>query len=408
MKISMISFGWILIAATSAFTSCENSNFDTPNEDGKMVRYSVINPHAINAVPLGKGFKHLRIDPTEEALRNALEALNSIGGGTITFKVRDSFIDIEDEIDYVGDNITIDGEDRNNTFRYTGPDEFPSQIEGQDHLIRFFGDNNTVRNFTIYGFPEGVKAQSGNNFLFENLIFPIIGEDAITVNGNNQQAFNVVIRNCYFENAEDKAIMFNNGGSALIENCEWVNTTQPIRATGASGDYMVRNNLFRIDPSRPQHGRSPGNPRSDGPRFSGGNVSHTVIFENNVVRGSTRGIRAYNNVKAIIRNSTFDGCRIGVELYNNAKVRLEGNVITGATQNGISIVNTAQVDLGGGSVDINGDSTPSLGGNTIIGNTPWDVRSTSSNPVYARYNIWDHASAEEILLYDVTGNVIVE
>lgn len=360
------------------------------------------------SVQQDKDLKKLRIEPTEEAFRDALKTLAANGGGVITFNVKNSFIDINDRIDYIGDNLTIDGEDRNNTFRYTGPDVFPSQIEGQDHLLRFFGDNNTLKNFTIYSFPEGVKAMSGNNILFENLKFPIVGEDAISVTGSGFVAFNVIIRNCYFENSEDKAIMINNGGSILVENCEFVNTTQPVRAGSQTGHYTIRNNIFRIDPTRPQHKRPDGNPRSSGPRFNGGNINHIVVFEDNTVIGTEYGIRVYGNVNAIIRNNTFENCNNGVLIFNTAKVRLIANKILNSVQNGVTIQNTAQVDLGGGSVKINGDSSPGRGGNIIKGNKAMDVVNESDNKVFSKNNLWDHDKAEEVLRFDVTGNVIVE
>lgn len=355
-----------------------------------------------------KDLTKLRIEPTEEAFRDALKTMAANGGGIITFNTKNSFIDIKDRIDYIGDNLTIDGEDRNITFRYKGPDVFPSQIEGQDHLLRFFGDNNTLKNFTIYGFPEGVKAMSGNNILFENLKFPIVGEDAISVTGSGFVAFNVIIRNCYFENSEDKTIMINNGGSILVENCEFVNTTQPVRAGSQTGHYTIRNNIFRLDPTRPQHKRPDGNPRSGGPRFNGGNINHIVVFEDNTVIGTEYGIRVYGNVNAIIRNNTFENCNIGVLIFNTAKVRLIANRILNSAQNGVAIQNTAQVDLGGGSVQINGDSSPSRGGNIIKGNKAMDVVNESENEVFAKNNSWDHNKSEEVQRYDVTGKVIVD
>ena len=71
------------------------------------------------------------------------------------------------------------------------------------------------------------------------------------------------------------------------------------------------------------------------------------------------------------------------------------------------IQDSAQVDLGGGSVNIGGDSTPSMGRNTIRGNTPYDVIKKTAATVKAENIYWDHAAAVDVLQYDVSGSVDV-
>lgn len=210
----------------------------------------------------------LRIDGTEAAIRSALAKISAAGGGRLTFNARNAAILIEDRIYFHGNDLVLDGEDRNITFRYAGPDDC-SQKEGQDHFIEIHGDRNIIRNFTLERFPDGIHVQAGYDNVIENLRFPKVCEDAVTNNGRGFQAFRTIIRNCYFQDAEDKAVMINNGGSVTVDNSQFVDCTQPVRAGGKSGRYIVRNCRFRG--------------RSTGPRFSGGAEGMVVTFERNVV-----------------------------------------------------------------------------------------------------------------------------
>ena len=160
--------------------------------------------------------------------------------------------------------------------------------------------------------------------------FPKVCEDAITNNGRGFEAFRTIIRNCYFESSEDKAVMINNGGSVTVENCEFVDCTQPVRAGGRSGTYVVRKCRFRG--------------RSTGPRFNGGADGMVVHFEDNVVEEASYALRVYGSVQALIRNNRFrarpdDG--YGIYIYENARARLSGNEIQGASKGGVLVQGAA-------------------------------------------------------------------
>ncbi|UCH10464.1 MAG: pectate lyase, partial [Fidelibacterota bacterium] len=205
----------------------------------------------------------LHIDCTEAALRTALDSVAVTGEGTITFNCEGDTLDIEDRIYFYGSHLILDGGDSGLAVRYTGPDDC-SQTEGQDHFIEIHGDSNVIRNFTLLRFPDGLHVQSGIDNVVENVRFPIVCEDAITNNGRGYEAFGTVIRGCYFEHSEDKAVMINKGGSVAVEDCEFVDCRQPVRAGGSCGHYEVRGCIFSGS--------------STGPRFSGGSDTMTVIF----------------------------------------------------------------------------------------------------------------------------------
>jgi parallel beta-helix repeat protein len=340
----------------------------------------------------GKGFQ-LRIECNESSLRSALDLVSAAGGGTIIFNASDTTILIEDRIYFYGNNMTLDGEDRNLTLKYIGPDSC-NQTEGQDHFIEIHGDSNVIRNFTLIGFPDGIHVQSGYDNIVENVKFPIVCEDAVTNNGRGFEAFRTIIRGCYFEHSEDKAVMINNGGSATVDDCEFVDCMQPVRAGGRSGNYVIRNCLFRG--------------RSTGPRFSGGKDGMTIVFENNTIHDAQYGIRVYGYVQAVICNNIFRFNDDGVYAYDSARVRLERNDIQDAKGVGVLLKGSVQADLGGGSVRINEDSTPRLGFNILKGNQEKDLVNQTNNTIMAMNNVWDHATVAEVLSQDVSGSVEVD
>jgi hypothetical protein len=163
----------------------------------------------------------LQIECMESALRTALDSVAVTGGGTITFLCEGDTVDIEDRIYFYGSHLILNGGDSGQVVQYTGPDDC-SQTEGQDHFIEIHGDSNVIRNLTLLRFPDGLHVQSGHDNLIENLRFPTVCEDAITNNGRGYEAFRTIIRGCYFENSEDKAVMINKGGSVTVEDCEFV------------------------------------------------------------------------------------------------------------------------------------------------------------------------------------------
>jgi hypothetical protein len=329
-------------------------------------------------------------------LRGALQRVAAAGGGVITFEVSNTAIEIQDRIIFEGSDVVLDGENRNLTLRYTGPDDC-SQTEGQASFLEIHGDRNVIRNFTLDRFPEGIHVQRGYDNVIENVRFPKVCEDAITNGGRGMEAFRTMIRKSRFAESEDKTIMINEGGSVTVEECEFVNTTQPVRAGGRAGRHVVRNNVFRG--------------RSSGPRFNGGADGMVVVFENNVVEDASYALRVYGSVHAVVRNNGFRpraANGYGIYIYENAVVKLSGNDVQGAWRGGILVQGKARVDLGGGRLVICGDPEPSEGANLLKGNLPADLVNETEATVAARFNTWDHAASAEVLAEDVRGAAEVE
>jgi nitrous oxidase accessory protein NosD len=188
--------------------------------------------------------------------------------------------------------------------------------------------------------------------------------------------------------------MINNGGSATVEGCEFVDCQQPVRAGGKTGSFVVRKCSFRG--------------RSTGPRFNGG---VTVQFENNVVEGATYGLRVYGDAQATIRNNQFRPSKsggTGILLDDNARARLSGNHVEGAAKGGVVVRGKAQADLGGGSVAVIGNAQASPGGNRLVQNEPADLINETQGRISAKHNQWDHATASAVMSTDVRGLADVE
>ena len=326
------------------------------------------------------------------------------GGGRILFGFSDDTIFVDHHRDFFGDNLIIDGEDKNIYFYYNGPNPC-DQTEGQDALVRMHGNDNIFRNINFDRFPEGVHLRGGQRGLIENVTVNIICEDAMTMNGGDNKVIDCIIRDCSYQWSGDKTIMVNNGlGAMVISGCYSYDGNQPIRMTGR-GILVVRNCEFA----------GSGN---NGPRFGG--KENLIIFEKNYSHGTKSGLRLSDWVNIIVRNNIIENCSqygIRTQSTDDILARIENNVITNNTR-GIYIVdNKVQMDLGGGSLDIHrynvhsGPGTapaPSMGGNILTGNVPYDLDNNSSRTVMAENNIWDHTTVAEVLANDVHGNVDVD
>jgi hypothetical protein len=342
---------------------------------------------------VSKNKLNLQIECTESALRSALDSASNLDGGMITFKDEHDTVDISDRIYFYGNNLVLDGNQKDIVLRYTGPDDC-SQTEGQDHFIEIHGDNNKITNFTLIGFPDGIHIQSGNDNVVENIKFPYICEDAVTNSGRGYEAFGTIIRNCYFEGSEDKAVMINKGGSVLVENCEFVNCVQPVRAGGNKGAYSIKNCIF--------------GGTSTGPRFSGGVDGMTILFENNQVNDAKYGLRVYGFVQAVVRDNIFEDTQYGIYAYDKVKISIGKNNILDSGNIGILLEDSVLADLGGGTISIDGDSISSGGLNLLKGSRTRELVNNTEFEVKAENNIWDHSTVPEVVANDIWGVVDVD
>jgi parallel beta-helix repeat protein len=336
---------------------------------------------------------HLQIECNEAGLRSALDSISNQDGGKIVFLGDHDTVDISDRIYFYGNNLELDGGQHEIVIRYTGPDDC-SQTEGQDHFIEIHGDNNKISNFTLLGFPDGIHIQSGNNNVVEYVKFPYICEDAVTNSGRGYEAFGTIIRNCYFEGSEDKAVMINNGGSVILEDCEFVNCAQPVRAGGKKGEYVVRNCVFAGT--------------STGPRFSGGAEGMELAFENNQVSGAKYGLRVYGFVQTIVKDNIFEDTQYGIYSYDNAKISIENNNIINSGNIGVLLEDSTLVDLGGGIIILAGDSLSSRGLNLLRGSVTRELVNNTDFEVKAENNSWDHSTVTEVIANDIWGDVDVD
>ncbi|UCH62082.1 MAG: right-handed parallel beta-helix repeat-containing protein [Fidelibacterota bacterium] len=353
-------------------------------------------------------------EPTQAAFDSALDSIETNGGGRILFGFTDDTLNlnwdssVSPRRDFYGNNLIIDGEDRNITFYYNGSAAC-SQEEGGPSL-RIHGDDNIVRNFTWDRFPDGLHTRGGHRNLIENVMVNIICEDAMTLNGGGNYCLDCIIRDCSYGASDDKTIMINSwgtdnpAGKAVITGCYSYDGNQPIRMTG-TGILVVRNCEFA-------------GPRNNGPRF-GGNTNF-VIFENNYSHDTKSGLRLSDWVSIIVRNNTIENCSqygIRTQYTDGILARIENNIITGNKAGIYLLDNKVMMDLGGGLLDVHrhnllsGPGTvaaPSVGGNTLNGNIPYDLTNLSGDTVKAEYNFWDHSTVAEVLSNDVSGPADVD
>jgi len=366
-----------------------------PGGSDEMVKTSHI---TVNDFSSGYSYDdYVLTSATQTAFEDALDDIETAGGGRMLFdsSIADSTINLNWSAtwDFFGDNLIIDGQDKNIRFVYTGSGPC-DQTEG-GHSLRIHGDDNIVRNITWDRFPDGLHIRDGYRNLIENCTVNTICEDAMTMNGGGYECEDCIIRDCTYGSSVDKAVMVNNGGKGVFRGLDFTNSRQPIRFTGSTGYYVVR--VCDFDGTLNT---------STGPRCSGG---HTIYFEDNYVHNSQYGIRVYNSVEAIIRNNTFTtGEDYGVLVYDTAKVRLEKNTVTNYDADGVSIDESALADLGGGSVSIDGSSAASAGGNTFTGSGSYDVQNNTGSAIKAEYNYWDHSTVSDVEQYDVDGSVDVD
>lgn len=119
--------------------------------------------------------------------------------------------------------------------RWTGPGDCDSQREAQSVIMELQGPRVTVRGGYIIEAPDGVHVKNAD-CVIDGMIFPDVCEDAITADGADR----LVIRNCVFRGAADKAIQLNRGRDILIENCYFEDCAKPVRVK-AGVTVTVRN-----------------------------------------------------------------------------------------------------------------------------------------------------------------------
>jgi PKD repeat protein len=352
-----------------------------------------------------------------------------------------SWGDSNGKYDWVGDNLIIDGEDRNIGFKYTGSADCGQSENGQ--ALRLHGCDNIVKNFVWEGFHDGIHMRHGMRMLFEGITNMTVCEDTLSANGVGGSCQFCTSRNNTFGPSADKTQMYstadgrnsNAPGFLVINGMHSTDGCQAIRMTSSDGGtksiLIVRNSRFE------------GN--AQGPRFGGkmddkppaGKAGAFCIYENNYSTESKNGcggIRVGEGIHMIIRGNTFENCTgNGIMLYTTAAyLRIEGNLFKNNAQaaidTDISDPCDTKIDLGGGLVDVweidptgafYGASAaarvavPSYGQNTFQGNGGGHdvvnrLTGTPQAVLKAENNFWDHSDVSSVLSNDVTGSVDVD
>jgi len=352
--------------------------------------------------------------------------------------------DSSGKYDFIGDNLIIDGEDRNIGFVYDGTLDCGQAENGQ--ALRLHGVDNIVKNFTWSGYHDGIHMRHGMRMLFDGVQVPKVCEDATTMNGVGGSCVYCTLRNSTYGSSADKTFMFDNHDGwrhlapaiDVIDGMHSTDASQAIRQTSSEGGtksiLIVRNGLFEGS--------------AQGPRFGGhmddkppaGKSGAVCIFENNYATttkgGNCGGMRIGEGIHIWVRNNTFENSSShGIYFYTTGVIaRIEGNIFQNNTANALD-TNTedpceTKIDLGGGLADVwevdpagtfYGASAaaraavPSYGQNTFHlngGSGNIDVINsligTPQTVLKAENNFWDHTDVSSVLSNDVSGNVDVD
>ncbi len=355
-------------------------------------------------------------------------ALGNCGGAShaITFNCSDTTIYISDVSngprDSSCDGLLIDGLDRNITFEMNpkcwgrtipaiecrvplDPDGTCScpDVNSGTLFLALRGNNMTVRNLTVRYFFDGIKT-GGNDNTVENIDFERVCDEATgnvsgvgnlytgiwakTACGKCMQNYGV-----FSETESDPKL--RDYYNAIVRDSLFTDCQQPIRMTN-EGRYLIEH-------TRMEGFYASGIFRCLGPRFGTGiGDTQVVHMTESEVDGCDNGVRIGGDVQALVWGNTFVNNQFrGLLANSNSRVSMWGNVIrdNGGLNSselglgGVGIDDTAEVDLGGGSMTIDGQSVSSPGGNVLCSNvapqgTPLDVDNITATSVKAENNYW--------------------
>lgn len=371
-------------------------------------------------------------------------ALSSCGApsGTITFDCTNTTIPIADAAAGPRNNncngLVVDGLDRNITFEMNpkcwgrvgqacqvdlNPDltcDCPS-AEGGTIFMSLNGNDQAVRNLTVRWFFDGIHTTGYRNKV-ENVTFDRICDEAF---GNYGGAGNVFEGNSASlgcnkceQNYGNVAVTNPNPlhpehYNSISRDNQFTDCFQPIRVN-EGGRYLVEyDDILGTQPT--------GIFTCLGPRFDG-NISngHQQFLKmiGSSLEGCINGLRIAGSVEAELAGNTFtnNGNR-GVRVFNAAKVSMRDNFVLTNGGNtpggdnlgvaGVVVVDSAVVDLGGGSLTIDGDVISSPGRNTICGNVnsveaPREVQNFTAVEMKAENNWWCTMTPVTSGLWDIT------
>jgi cysteine-rich repeat protein len=381
------------------------------------------------------------ISCTEAAFHAALQACGG-ASRTITFDCADTTIEITSGANgprrTTCDGITIDGLNRNITFEMTpacfgqvvpagmcrvaldadGTCPCPEENSGTVFLS-LEGDGMTVRNLSVKHFFDGIKTE-GNDNTVENVEFERLCDEAVGSNAGRGNVFSGILardgcgkcmQNYGDIGATASDPRLRRHYNAVLRDSLFTDCQQPVRTT-ESGRFLVES-------TRMEGFQASGMFRCLGPRFTSG-AGHTQVlhFVDSVLDGCDDGLRIGGSVGAIVSRSTFVNNEFrGILASANARVAVRQSVVLGngglanseGGLGGVGVIDTAQVDLGGGSLAIDGGTVQSPGLNVLCENVspqgaPREVHNTTATAVSATNNYWCTTNPQT----RVTGSVVTD
>lgn len=268
-------------------------------------------------------------------------------------------------------------------------------------FLELRGDRSVVRGLTVRGFFDGIRTRGSFNRV-ENVRFERQCDDAFGSTGGVANVFRdvVAVDGCdkcsqhvgvVSETDPDERLSEHYNG--IFESVEFLGCATPLRMA-ASGRFLLRG--LDMTPAA-------GFP-CDGPRFSTDSPSASLFvrMEDSLVAGCRRGIRFGGSARGVIADTRVEGCRLRglraagssrVSSWRSAYVGNGGDNSTEPGFGGIAVLDSAQVDLGGGATEVNGAIVRSTGENTICANVGpggagREIENATGASVAAEANWW--------------------
>lgn len=240
----------------------------------------------------------------------------------------------------------------------------------------------------------GLSGSSGS--LIEDVTGDLQGDDSFN---HEAGATNNTLRRVTATRGCDKCVQIYgrdprqaSGYDLTIEDSVLRNCVQPILVAGP-GSFAFRRTTFTDD------GGAGALWFCDGPQIDSADVYG--LFEDVSVSNCRQGLRIGSGEARVVGGTFANNERRGISVYNGGRLSLQGATLTAnggfsgsvAQYGGVSINDTAQADLGGGSVTLWGSVVNSTGGNTFTGNRSetdptLDVQNNTATQVKAENNCW--------------------
>ncbi len=410
----------------AAYSTCVcNAGYTLAGSTCLDIDECAANPCGANPCDNLPGTYSCPIACTEAAFHAALQSCGG-AGRAITFDCTDTTILISDASNGPRqtscNNLVIDGMNRGITFemnpkcwgRVIPADQCRVALDADGTcscpdvnsgtlFLALNGNNMTVRNLSVRYFFDGIKT-GGNDNTVENVDFERVCDEATgntagvgnlytgiharTACGKCMQNYGVISATAADPKLRDHY-------NAIVRDSLFTDCQQPIRMTNAG--------RYRIEYTRMEGFYASGIFRCLGPRFSTSAGDTQVVHMTGCeLDGCDNGVRIGGNVEALVWGNTLVNNEFrGLLATSNARVSMWDNVVRGngglatseAGLGGVGVSDTAELDLGGGSLTIDGQLVTSPGRNVLCDNvspqgTSREVHNVTTATVKAENNYW--------------------